>query len=95
MAKKMVLVNFTVEEDIREEAALIFNAMGMNTTTALRLFLTQVIDRNALPFEVSANGARKPNAKTRKAISDARGHRNGKAYKNASDLFADLEKAAV
>ena len=47
----------------KEEAAKILKEVGLSMSTAINLFLKQVINHNGLPFEV-----RKPNEDTLRAL---------------------------
>ena len=45
-------INIQVDSKIKKEATNILNDLGLNMSTAINLFLRQVIKRNGLPFEV-------------------------------------------
>jgi len=41
-----------VDVDTKEEAEALFNSLGLDTTTAIRLFLKQSINQHRIPFEI-------------------------------------------
>lgn len=61
------VVRARIDEDIKEEAASVLQAMGLSTSDAIRLMLTRVAREKALPFEPLV-----PNEKTIKAMKQAR-----------------------
>ena len=64
---KSEMIRARVEPDLKEEAESILTELGLSPTEAVTLFYRQVAMRKGLPFEV-----RIPNAKTKKAMRDAR-----------------------
>jgi DNA-damage-inducible protein J len=61
------VVRARIDEDIKEEAASVLQAMGLSTSDAIRIMLTRVAREKALPFELLV-----PNEKTIKAMRAAR-----------------------
>lgn len=56
MEKKNSPINVMVDKETKEEATKILKEVGLSMSTAINLFLKQVINHNGLPFEV-----KKPN----------------------------------
>lgn len=50
-----VLVQARVPAELKNSTDPIFQSMGMDTATGIRMFLAQVKLHNALPFEVKAD----------------------------------------
>ncbi len=50
-----VNLNIRTEKDVKVISEKIFGALGLNMTTAVNMFLRQVIQENGLPFEVKLN----------------------------------------
>ena len=48
----MAQINFRVEDDLKTQADYIFSQLGMSMSSALTIFIRQVIDRRAIPFEI-------------------------------------------
>ena len=47
-------INIQVDNEIKKEAQDIFGAMGFDMTTAINVFLRQVIQHRSIPFTVTA-----------------------------------------
>ena len=61
-------ITIRVDENIKKEAASIFKEVGMDMSTAINIYLKQVIRSNGIPFPISADI---PNAVTLNAIKEA------------------------
>lgn len=79
-----------MNREIKNQAKKIFADLGMDMTTAINVFLRQVIYHNGFPFEVKYET---PNEETRMAIEAAeKGKGLHGPFNNISDLMVDLEK---
>lgn len=47
-------VNIRVDEDLKRQTELLLTEMGLNMTTAINMFLRQVLRTGGIPFEVTA-----------------------------------------
>lgn len=72
-------VRSRVEPELKNEAAAILKAAGLDVSTAIRLFLRSVVEKGGLPMEMP-----RANATTLAAIKDA------KAGKTTRTTFDDL-----
>lgn len=81
---KTKIINARVEPALKASAEKIFRALGMNTTGAISIFLSQVVLNKGLPFDV-----RIPNKATRRAIKEVK-EGKGKKYKTSQQLMDDL-----
>lgn len=54
-----VNLNIRTEKEIKANAEKIFEALGLNMSSAINIFLRQVIQENGLPFEVKLNATPK------------------------------------
>lgn len=61
-------VKARVETDLKIQSETIFKRMGLDMSSAIKMFLCQVVMREALPFEVKVI---QPNAVTLAAIEDS------------------------
>ena len=61
------VVRARIDENIKEEATIVLEAMGLTTSDAIRIMLTRVAREGALPFELVV-----PNKTTIKAMREAR-----------------------
>ena len=86
---KTVTVQARMEPELKEQAETILAALGMNSTTAITLFYTQLVRQRGMPFEVKL-----PNESTLSAIKQAKDpqfRKTTKRYKSAAELLSDLE----
>lgn len=82
---KTAMITARVEPSLKADAEKVLNKLGMSTTEAISLFLTQVRLRKGLPFDV-----RIPNKTTLKAMKDAEEGTNLTECKDADDMFRKL-----
>lgn len=83
-------LNVRVNKDLKTSAELIADALGMNLTTAVNIFLRQMVAQQGMPFPVRLT----PNAETRQALEDAMHHRNlSGPYTSLNGLLGDLDDA--
>lgn len=84
MAKTAMIVART-EPELKADAEKILKKLGLSTTEAINLFLSQIRLRKGLPFEVKI-----PNKTTLKAMRDAEEGKNLIECKDAEDMFKKL-----
>ena len=53
MATTSTNINFRVDGEIKTKAQEVFSQLGLDMTTAMNLFLRQVIKKNGIPFELT------------------------------------------
>jgi len=46
-------LSIRIDRDLKDEADQIFNAMGMNLTTAITIFVRQAVRQKKIPFEIA------------------------------------------
>ena len=61
-------VKTQIPAELKAEAEKTLRELGLDLTTGIRMFLTQVVQQGAIPFAVRL---RSPNARTLKAIEDS------------------------
>ncbi len=52
MANLTSAINVNVPSDVKEEATILFNNLGLNMSTAINMFLKRAIYERGIPFEV-------------------------------------------
>lgn len=62
---KSAIVQARIKPELKKEADAILSAIGMNATTAITLFYTQVVRQRGLPLELKV-----PNDETIEAIEE-------------------------
>ena len=45
-------IQIRVDDDLKKKSDALFKDLGTDTTTAIRMFLTQVLAVNGFPFEI-------------------------------------------
>ena len=84
----MATIQIRVDDDIKTAADLLFNSLGLDTSTAIRIFLSAALAHNGIPFEVKHQ---KPNADLTEAIQDTRNRLNLHGpYKTAEEAVAAM-----
>ncbi|MDR1016697.1 MAG: type II toxin-antitoxin system RelB/DinJ family antitoxin [Coriobacteriales bacterium] len=84
-----------VDSTLKRSASEVLEGLGLDLTTAIRTFLTQVTMRKAIPYEIAyPTSAEIPNDETIETIQWARNARSGKAktetFNTPEELYADL-----
>ena len=85
-------LNIRTDKEVKAAAEKIFEALGLNMTTAVNMFLRQTIRENGIPFELTLNV---PNNVTAAAILEGRKlayDSSVKGYSNMDELRAALEE---
>ena len=84
---KNTSVNVRTTEDIKKGAEVVLNGLGLNISSAVNLFLKQVINYRGIPFDL-----RLPNKETLLAMDDIENSRNLEAADTVEEM---LEKIGV
>lgn len=48
-------IQVRVDDDLKRRSDMLFKDLGTDTTTAIRMFLTQAVANNGFPFEIRKN----------------------------------------
>ncbi|PWM68357.1 MAG: type II toxin-antitoxin system antitoxin, RelB/DinJ family [Clostridiales bacterium] len=90
----MATVNMSIRMDteLKKQADAMLADMGLNMTTAMNMFLRQVVRQGKIPFEIATDI---PNSETLAAMKEVDDMINGKIpakkYTSTDELFKDLE----
>ncbi len=80
-----------MNREVKQEAQEIFSALGMDMTTAINVFLRQVIYFRGFPFDVRLDI---PNEETLAAINEVQQMKEnptlGKAYTDVDEMMKEL-----
>ena len=52
MANSSSVIHVNVNSQVKNDASEILNGLGLNMSTAVNIFLAQVVKRKGIPFEV-------------------------------------------
>lgn len=85
-------INIRIDSKMKNSAAKIFDEMGLDISSAVKLFLTRAISTKSIPFPITTGRMHDPKfvALIRKETEWARKH--GKKYTSVDKLFNDLNK---
>mgnify|MGYP003306023865 FL=1 len=61
-------LNIRIDKSVKENSEKVLEDLGLNMTTAINIFLRQVIRVNGIPFEIKGNT---PNKETIEAIEES------------------------
>lgn len=85
------LIQVRVDNEVKQESDVLFADLGIDTPTAVRIFLNQAIKQRRLPFDVSQTWY---NADTVAAINESEEmlrDKNLKTYSNFSELLQEVQ----
>ena len=84
-------MSFRVDKNLKAQADELFKNLGMNTSVALNMFLTQSVREQSIPFIPSMEV---PNARLISAIEEGEAIESGKIkakkYKTFEDALEDI-----
>ncbi len=86
--RKSAEVRSRIEPGLKEQSTEVLADLGLDLSSAIRLFLRQVVEVRGLPFQV-----RKPTPKTIAAMAETREMTSAR-YGSAKELFDALDKKA-
>lgn len=78
-------LNIRTDKDIKDQAELIFNELGLNMTTAINMFLRTAIREHGIPFSLKLDV---PNEVTAAAIEESRRFASDSSVKEYSGMEA-------
>ena len=85
-------MSFRVDKKLKSQADELFKNLGMNTSVALNMFLTQSVREQSIPFIPSM---KVPNARLINAIEEVEKIESGKIkakkYKTFEDALEDID----
>ncbi|MEZ7603296.1 type II toxin-antitoxin system RelB/DinJ family antitoxin [Streptococcus parasanguinis] len=80
-------MSIRLDSEVKEQAQLVFNHLGMDMTTAINIFLRQAIQYQGLPFDVRLGDR----GKLLQVVTDVEQNRNmSQPFESVSDLMEDL-----
>lgn len=85
-------IQVRIDPEIKKEAELIINNMGFTLSSAIQLFLAQVIQKREIPFKITAHN---PNWRTRAAFRETermiKHPEKYKSYENLDEILRELK----
>ena len=84
----MATLQIRIDDTLKQNSDTLFPGLGLDTPTAVRIFLTAAQEYNGFPFPISH---RKPSRESIEAFEDARLHRNLHGpYQSAEEAVATM-----
>ena len=87
-------IQIRVDQELKQKSDMLFRDLGTDTTSAIRIFLTQAVANNGFPFEI-----RKVSANPYAAMSEdeillklerSREHAKQGKYRDADEVITDI-----
>ena len=83
----MATIQIRIDDNTKAATDSLFADLGLDTSTAVRMFIFASLEHNGIPFAIKRTDSRKPNAELREAMEDVQLNRNLLASGTHSDLF--------
>ena len=87
-------IQVRVDDDLRKKSDNLFKELGTDTTTAIRMFLTQAVAHNGFPFEIKriSENPYLPLSEEQllQKLELSRKHAEQGQYRNADDVISDM-----
>lgn len=88
-------MSFRVDKDLKEQADELFKNLGMNTSVAINMFLTQSVREQQIPFMATMQSP-EPSDRLKEALQELKDVESGKiklnGYNNMTDLIDALNE---
>ncbi len=81
-------LNIRIEDSVKENARKTLASLGLDMSTAVKMFLNQVVVEKGIPFVPTMTKSAHLRAKWDKEEDHALKY--GKRYSNAKEIFADI-----
>lgn len=87
-------IQIRVDNELMQKSDALFRDLGTDTTSAIRIFLTQAVARNGFPFEIRRASANPYAAMTEDEIlhklERSREHAKQGMYRDADEVLLDM-----
>lgn len=83
----MATINIRIDEKLKKQASKTLESIGLDTSSAVKMFLTQVVTEQGLPFVPTKDPA-KLRAKWDKEVAEALS--SGKGFSSVKEMMIDI-----
>ena len=87
-------IQVRVDDELKLKSDNLFRELGTDTTTAIRMFLTQAVANNGFPFEIKKRTANPflelSEDAVMKKLESARKHADHGEYRGADEMVAEM-----
>ena len=92
MATNAINMSFRVDKNLKKQADELFKKLGLNTSVALNMFLSQSVREQSIPFIPTMNIPSEKLLKALKEVQDIEdGKISAKRYKTFEDALKDID----
>ena len=89
-------IQIRVDDDLKQKSDALFRELGTDTTSAVRIFLTQAVAYHGFPFEIKRIPASPPAPMSEEEIlrklAQSRAHAAPGMVRDADQVIADLKE---
>ena len=89
-------IQVRVDDDLKLKSDKLFRELGTDTTSAIRMFLTQAVANNGFPFELKKKTANPYVAMSETEVLQklevSRQHANDGSIKDANEVISDMRQ---
>ena len=85
-------IQVRVEDELKNKSDALFKDLGTDTTTAIRMFLTQAVAANGFPFEIKRQAETNPYAPMteKEMLAKLKKSRKQVIFREADDVISDM-----
>jgi len=89
-------IQIRVDDDLKNKSDTLFKELGTDTTSAIRMFLTQAVANNGFPFEIKRRTIEKnpfismTEEEIMIKLENARTNANQGKYRDANEVVSDM-----
>ncbi len=91
MASNTTTIQLRIDKKTKETAQKIFAELGMDMSSGMKLFLSQVVRTKSIPFVARTENEYTPEYEQFILDQSADTRKNGKSFKTVKELMDDLE----
>lgn len=91
MATNSTTIQLRIDKKTKEKAQQIFSKLGMDLSSGMKLFLSQVVITKSIPFQPRTVNGYSPEYEAYLIKQTEDTLKNGKRFKSVKDLMKDLE----
>lgn len=86
------MIQIRVDDELKAKSDSLFRDLGTDTTTAIRMFLTQAVAVNGFPFEIKRRSEANPYAplKEEEMLAKLKISREQGQFRDADDVISDM-----
>ncbi|MBT9718238.1 type II toxin-antitoxin system RelB/DinJ family antitoxin [Enterococcus durans] len=84
------LLQLRIDENLKNDADNLFKKLGLTTNDAIKIFLSQSVIEQKIPFEIKLEPNSDTVSKIMEKLEELIEDKDPEFYKNSNDLFKDL-----